>query len=127
LSRHQYESQFGDLVFSIPAGGLAARSNAEKIAKKTAELKKKLNDVTYIDGEEVENYKKPYIGTTKFLNEFIDDLGRPLFPIFTPEEYWKRRRQYWKDPNQDINEDYDSSKAKGVYTKEEKELIFGDE
>jgi len=125
LSRFKYEKQFGDLVFSLKGEALAARQRAEKIAKQTAELKKKLNKVEYIEGIEVESYNKPFMGVTAYLNEFVDDKGKPLFPIFTPSEYWKRRRLYWK--NGDLTVDYDPKTAAGAFTKEEKELIFGDE
>ena len=129
LSNQQYENEFGDLVFSLPAGGLAARSNAKEIQKKTKDLKKKqkTSETIYMDDEKIIEYHKPYIGVTKFLNEFVDELGHPLFPIFTPEEYWKRRRRFWGDESQNLDEEYDSDTGTGVYTKEEKELIFGDQ
>ena len=129
LSRHKFEDQFGDLVFSkdIETAGYVARAKAEEIAKKTKELKKKLQNIDYVDEEEIENYIKPYIGVTKYLNQFVDDLGHPLFPIFTPKEYWDRRFKYWGDTTQDINKEYNVTTGTGVYTKEEKELIFGND
>lgn len=128
LSNHKYEDQFGDLVFSLKGEALAARANAEKIAKQTKELKKKLKDIEYIEGIEVEKYAKPFTGVTAYLNEFIDEKGNPLFPIFIRENYWKKRIEYhWKNEAQKLEDEYDSNTGTGVYTKEERELIFEDE
>jgi hypothetical protein len=84
-------------VFSIETPGLHARSLAEKISKDTYDLKKRLKSISYVEGIEVENYKKPYLGVTAFLNEFRNDDGSPLFPIFIPENYWEKRMLFWTD------------------------------
>lgn len=127
ISKHKYESEYGDLVFSLSAEAISAREKAKQIAEDTKNLKRKAKETLYIDGIEVEHYDKPYKGVTQYLNDFRDSENNPLFPIFTPENYWQRRKTYWGDTHQDINEEYTSDKGKGVYTKEEKELIFGDQ
>lgn len=67
------------------------------------------------------------MGVTEYLNKFIDENGDPLFPIFTPDNYWDRRFTYWGDESQDVTKEYDPETGTGVYTVEERELIFGNE
>ena len=127
ISKAKYEGEFGDLIFQVSASKLGTMSKAKKINEQTRDMKKAFNvKAKYFDGEDISERPKPFIGVTSYLASYLREDESPLFPIFREEEYWKRRRLYWADENQDINEDYDAKTGKGVYTKEERQLIFGD-
>ena len=128
LSKKKYESTFGDMIYSVKAEKLGTLNKVQNLDTQTKNMKKAFTGKTrYIDGEDISERPKPYVGVTAYLAKFTTPDGHPLFPIFQEEEYWKRRRLYWADESQDLEEEYDSEKGTGVYTKDERELIFGND
>jgi hypothetical protein len=75
------------------------------------------------DGDEILEFKAPYIGVTKFLSGLEVD-GNLLFPEFRVEEYWKRRIESWTKPLESGEELYSANKDKSRFTKDEIDIFF---
>lgn len=125
INNRKFESEFGDMVFSL-ATKLDTLHKAREMQDATKDLKKKSKPI-YIDGEDVSTEPPPYIGVTAFLASYITQDEKQLTPEFRKDEFFKRKELIWGDETQDINVDYDSRTGKGVYTKEERALIFGND
>ena len=50
---------------------------------------------SYIDGEELLTFPKPYRGVTEFLSGHKNEEGRLLFPEFIANNYWSNRFYAW--------------------------------
>ena len=51
------------------------------------------------DGDEMLEFRAPYIGVTKFLSGLTKpDSPDLLFPEFRIKEYWSRRNEFWTKP-----------------------------
>lgn len=102
LEKAPFESQFGDLVFSMTTPQLNISQQLSSIAKEAHKLHKKYKELLnsdkaiYNEDGEVAIEDPPYIGVNKFLSGLKNEGGELLFPEFREEEYWKRRYSNWK-------------------------------
>lgn len=121
LSKEQYRSQFGDIVFDreLTTSRLEGRKKLEDHSVVVKQLEDKFEEARrnriIIDGD-VDSYsfEKPYIGVNKYLSLFgsevdPDDEHTRLYPEFKENEYWDRRFNSWKS---------------GVYSDVEAETFF---
>lgn len=105
IERQEFESKFGDLVFSKNKAFLRAKDTIENKILKNAQLMESLMAEarqraasTVYDGDEVLEFRKPYIGVNKFLSGLAPD-GQLLFPeLRLEEEYFPRRIESWTKP-----------------------------
>lgn len=124
LARDELVTSLGDSVFSKET---KANNNIntirEVIVPKTRELKKKHKGTRFIDGEEIKEMEKPYIGVLDFLSNVVID-GVKLFPEFIEDYkdgvkgYWPRRVERWTGQ---VEPDEHNPK----WTKDEIDLFFG--
>ena len=127
ISKKQYESEFGDLVFSKKIEQLDSEKKLKDFRDSSKQFKEAWNyKKKYIDGEEVGKRKKPWKGVTEYLSELKTNEGRPLFPIFDIDNYFSEKIPVWTDPtlNRDIHVIYDPAKKIGVFTQEEIDIMF---
>ena len=127
LQKRKFEDKFGDIVFSKSALQLHTVDKIDEMNKATIALKEAFQyKKVYLDGEEVGERSRPYIGVTRFLSTITDSKGNYLFPIFKEENYWKEKINTWTDSslNRDVHVIYNPDKKIGVFTKEEIDLIF---
>lgn len=127
LEKRKYESKYGDLVFSKTTNQLESMDKVAQMNKATLNLKEAHKyEKVYIDGEEIGERVKPFIGVTRFLATITDSKGNYLFPIFKEENYWNEKLSIWTDQslNRDVKVIYNPEKKIGVFTKEEIDLIF---
>ena len=128
IEKRKYESKFGDLVFQRTAPFLHAKDIIEnKILKDSSNMERLMQEARLragsFDGDEILEFKAPYIGVTKFLSglEVNEEL---LFPEFRVEEYWKRRIESWTKPLESGEELYSDDKDKSRFTKDEIDIFF---
>ena len=127
ISKKQYESEFGDLVFSKKIEQLDSEKKLKDFRDSSKQFKEAWNyKKKYIDGEEVGKRNKPWKGVTEYLSELKTNEGRPLFPIFDIDNYFSEKIPVWTDPtlNRDIHVIYDPAKKIGVFTQEEIDIMF---
>lgn len=102
IEKRKYESKFGDLVFHRTAPFLAAKNKIENdILTRSSELEGLMKEARLragtFDGDEILEFRAPYIGVTKFLSGLeVDD--KLLFPEFRVDSYWSLRQESWSKP-----------------------------
>ena len=102
--------EFGDLAFEAPLN-VEAQKKLNKITKETQKAQKAYAEAkkSYLDGEQIEEFKPPYIGVTSFLRGLTvldaNEKERLLTPEFREKEYWLKRIKAWKDPNEGFNDE----------------------
>lgn len=123
LSKSRFRSRLGDIVFQerrkTPQLDTADRleerlEETEKLKEqKTKYNKQVLRDKTlrelYMDtshkviSEEREsiNLKAPYVGVNAFLNGYINEEGKLLFPEFIADNYWAEQYDTWSKEGAD--------------------------
>ena len=102
IEKRKYESKFGDLVFHRTAPFLAAKNKIENdILTRSSELEGLMKEARLragtFDGDEILEFRAPYIGVTKFLSGLEVD-GKLLFPEFRVDSYWSLRQESWTKP-----------------------------
>ena len=122
IEKRKYESKFGDLVFHREAPFLRAKDIIEnKILKDSSNMERLMQEARLragsFDGDEILEFKAPYIGVTKFLSGLEVD-GELLFPEFRIEEYWRRRVESWTKPLES------GEKLEDRFTKDEIDIFF---
>ena len=128
IEKRKYESKFGDLVFQRTAPFLHAKNIIEnKILKDSSNMERLMQEARLragsFDGDEILEFKAPYIGVTKFLSG-LEVNGELLFPEFRVKEYWKRRIESWTKPLESGEELYSADKNKSRFTKDEIDIFF---
>ena len=105
IERQEFESEFGDLIFSKSRAFLRTKNiietkilpKAERLEALMAEARNRSTSAIY-DGDEVLEFRKPYIGVNRFLSGLKHE-GSLLVPEFRLEkEYWPRRIESWTKP-----------------------------
>lgn len=115
IEKRKYESKFGDLVFQRTSAFLRSKNIIEnQIIPRAKDLEAIMQEARLragsFDGDEVLEFRAPYIGVTKFLSGLTKDgttNGDLLFPEFRTKEYWSRRVEKWTSPlesGEDIKE-----------------------
>ena len=122
IEKRKYESKFGDLVFQRTAPFLRAKDIIEnKILKDSSDMERLMQEARLragsFDGDEILEFKAPYIGVTKFLSGLEVD-GKLLFPEFRVEEYWNNRKESWTKPLES------GEKLEDRFTKDEIDIFF---
>ena len=101
-------SKYGDIVFD-KEDQMATCAQLDQVARESAELQSKYQEakkkVKYIDGEEVLEYKFPYIGVTAFLKGLTNHDDKLLTPEFREASYWMKRIKDWQDETKGFNKD----------------------
>lgn len=102
-------SKYGDVVFQKGTPQSNARLIIEDVAREARRYQKEYQEVKkrikYVDGEEILEFKFPYIGVTSFLKGLTNKDNKLLTPEFREQAYWLRRIKDWKDPNKGFNKD----------------------
>lgn len=103
IEKRKYESKFGDLVFHRESPFLRAKNIIEnKIIPKTKDLESLMQEARLraksFDGDEILEFRAPYIGVTKFLSGLKPNDKDLLFPEFRTDEYFNRRIEKWTLP-----------------------------
>ena len=122
IEKRKYESKFGDLVFQRTAPFLHAKNIIEnKILKDSSNMERLMQEARLragsFDGDEILEFKAPYIGVTKFLSG-LEVNGKLLFPEFRVKEYWSGRRESWTKPLES------GEKLEDRFTKDEIDIFF---
>ena len=122
IEKRKYESKFGDLVFHRESAFLHAKNIIEnKILKDSSNMERLMQEARLragsFDGDEILEFKAPYIGVTKFLSGLEID-GKLLFPEFRIKEYWSRRIESWTKPLES------GEKLEDRFTKDEIDIFF---
>ena len=80
ISKAKYESEFGDLVFQVRTEKLGSIKRARELDKETRDMKKafEVSSSKFLDGEDVSERTKTYIGVTAYLASYIREDGSPL-------------------------------------------------
>lgn len=101
-------SKYGDIVFDKEAQ-MATHAQVDQVAREAAEYQSKYKEAKekrkYIDGEEVLEFKFPYIGVTGFLKGLTNAEDKLLTPEFREVSYWSKRIKAWQDENEGFNKD----------------------
>jgi hypothetical protein len=109
IEKQEYESLFGDLVFSRGKPYLRTKKIIEQEIKKDAKYQKELMDkvrearkrASSFYGDEILEFRNPYIGVNKFLSGLAkNEAGDLIIPEFRIKEYWNRRVESWTKPLQ---------------------------
>lgn len=101
IEKKQFESQYGDLVFSRTTSQNGTCSILDKVSKDSADIKAKYeswrqaNKIKYNEDGEESLEEPPYIGVNKFLAG-VRIEGNRLFPEFIEDNYWNGRYANWK-------------------------------
>ena len=105
IEKGKYESKFGDIVFQRKSTFLRAKDIIEnEIIPRSKKLENLMREARLragsFDGDEMLEYRAPYIGVTKFLSGLTKpDSPDLLFPeLRLKEEYWPRRVEKWTKP-----------------------------
>ena len=122
IEKRKYESKFGDLVFQRTSPFLHAKDIIEnKILKDSSKMEALMQEARLraetFDGDEILEFKAPYIGVTKFLSG-LEVNGTLLFPEFRVKEYWKGRIESWISPLKS------GEKLEDRFTKDEIDIFF---
>lgn len=123
LEKYEYESKFGDLVFSKGKPFLRTKDIIENNIQKEAAKMKSLMDearrrASFHDGEEILEFRPPYIGVNRFLSGLMPNGKDLLMPEFRTEEYWSRRIESWTKPLES------GEKLEDRFTDDEIDLFF---
>ena len=107
LSNGHLISVLGDAVFDHSVAMNATVAKLKELQKLWVDLDQQRRQASreYIDGQEKDNYKKPYMGVTDFLSGLKKSDGSLMFPQFRPDAYWAERRKQWNDSISNLNED----------------------
>ena len=126
LSKHKFESSLGDMVFQLSAAHLATIKNVEALEEESKKMEDdyKKAKASYIDGEELLSFPKPYRGVTEFLSGHKNEEGRLLFPEFIANNYWSNRFYAWNLGRKQKKDRLGRVIQEG-FTEEEIELFFG--
>ncbi len=102
IEKHQYESKFGDIVFSKGKPFLRAKDIIEnKIMKDAEKLQHKMKIIQArkrgdaFDDEEMLEFEKPFIGVNRFLSGLKTDEGDYIVLDFIVDNYWSKRKEFW--------------------------------
>ena len=122
IEKRKYESKFGDLVFSRTSPFLSAKNIIEnKIMSRSKELEALMKEARLragsFDGDEILEFRAPYIGVTKFLSG-LEVEGKLLFPEFRLKSYWSLREESWTKPLES------GEKLEDRFTKDEIDIFF---
>lgn len=105
IEKHQYESKFGDIVFSKGKPFLRAKDIIEnKIMKDAEKLQHKMKIIQArkrgdaFDDEEMLEFEKPFIGVNRFLSGLKTDEGDYIVLDFIVDNYWAKRKEFWTKP-----------------------------
>lgn len=103
IEKRKYESKFGDIVFQRTSPFLRSKNIIEnEIIPQSNKLESIMKEArlraSFFDGDEILEYRAPYIGVTKFLSGLKPNDIDLLFPEFRTDEYWKRRVEEWTKP-----------------------------
>ncbi len=137
ISKNRFRKRLGDIVFqeNRKVAQLDTVNKLEEILEETQKLKEKKTKYNkkllreksltelYLDtghaviSEEREsvNLKAPYVGVNAFLNGYINEEGKLLFPEFIPDNYWAEQYKMWGDGNTD-EETQEFLKSYGLFT-----------
>lgn len=121
LEQNRYRSKLGDLVFQMGGVQAASYSKLQRIQEKQKELEKqwKLIKQYYIDGDILEQYKRPAVGTTEFLGKYRVN-GNVITPEFRPGDYWAHRFHAWTNAKKATMHNNSDG-----FTQDEIDLFFG--
>ena len=106
IEKQEFESKYGDIVFSRGRPFLRTKKiieedilpNATRLESLMAEARNRSVSAIY-DDDEVLEFRKPYIGVNRFLSGLKPNGQDLLFPEFRlEEEYWPRRVEKWTQP-----------------------------
>ena len=122
IEKRKYESKFGDLVFSRTSPFLSAKNIIEnKIMSRSKELEALMKEARLragsFDGDEILEFRAPYIGVTKFLSGLMVE-DKLLFPEFRLKSYWSLREESWTTPLES------GEKLEDRFTKDEIDIFF---
>lgn len=122
IEKRKYESKFGDLVFHRTSPFLHAKDIIEnKILKESSRMESLMQEARLragsFDGDEILEFRAPYIGVTKFLSG-LEVNEKLLFPEFRIKEYWSERTESWTKPLQS------GEKLEDRFTEDEVNIFF---
>lgn len=123
IEKRKYESKFGDLVFHRESPFLRAKNIIEnKIIPKTKDLESLMQEARLraksFDGDEILEFRAPYIGVTKFLSGLKPNDLDLLFPEFRVDEYFSKRIEKWTSPLES------GEKLEDRFTEDEIDVFF---
>lgn len=126
IEKQEYESKFGDIVFSRGKPFLRTKDIIENtILPEASRLESLMNEArnrsssTVYDGDEVLEFRRPYVGVNRFLSGLRPNGSDLLFPEFRLEdEYWPRRVEKWTKPLEG------SEKVQDRFTDDEIDVFF---
>ena len=112
--KYKFYPKLGDVVFSETTPLALDVMNKLKIHDSWFQTHDKVIKERKTYTSDSENYEvaKPLIGVNEFLSGLLNSKGGLLFPEFREEKFWENKFEDWE---------------KGVFTDEEKELIFNNE
>ena len=105
IEKEEYESKFGDIIFSKGKPFLRAKNiieneimkDAEKLQHKMRIIQARRKGMSF-DGEEMLDFEKPFIGVNRFLSGLKTDEGDYIVLDFVVENYWNKRKEQWTKP-----------------------------
>ena len=102
-------SKYGDIVFDNNTAQMATCAQIDQVAREAAEYQVKYQEAKqkakYIDGEEILEFKFPYIGVTSFLRGLTNSENKLLTPEFRELSYWSKRIKAWQNEQEGFNKD----------------------
>lgn len=126
IEKQEFESKFGDIVFSRGKPFLRTKDiienqilpKANNLESLMAEARQRSTSAVY-DDDEVLEYRRPYVGVNRFLSGLKPNGSDLLFPEFRlEEEYWPRRINEWTRPLDG------SEKVSDRFTDDEIDIFF---
>ena len=125
IEKQQYESKYGDIVFSRKGNFLRTKQIIEeKISPraKALEYKMKVRNArlrgSIIDGEEILDFERPYVGVNRFLQGLTNSDGEQIVLEFIVQNYWDKRKESWTNPLRS------GENIKDRFTEDEIDLFF---